>query len=107
MARPNNIVEKNRRAMMSQRSMAGKSGHRMDGSAFDRSDVSDGAGDRMGLKRRGTVNLVKNYMFSKIQNVHRQANQAGSETGGNDFNNLDASQPFSINMLRSRVNNQT
>lgn len=65
MARPNNIVERHRqrradrRLSINQRSMIGPNG-----SAFG-DDSQDGDGLR--LRRRGTVNLVKNVMLTKIQ----------------------------------------
>ena len=43
--------------------MHGRSGYRGEGSMIDDSNVSD---NNIALKRRGTVNLVKNFMFSKI-----------------------------------------
>ena len=64
MARPNNIVERHRRRSHRSNSMAGGRS-RVDGSAVDDSQLSDGQRQAV-FKRRGTVNLVKNFMFSKI-----------------------------------------
>ena len=66
MSRPNNIIDKYRRNNRSY-SIAGKSGHhRAEGSMQDDSMLSDGA-NALRMKRRGTVNLIKNFMVSKIQ----------------------------------------
>lgn len=64
MSRPNNIVDRHRRGTRS--SIAGRSGYRAnEGSIHDDSNLSDGA-NAIRNKRRGTVNLVKNFMYSKI-----------------------------------------
>ena len=68
MARPNNIIEQNRRRNRSM-SIAGRSigAGRAEGSLVDDSRMSDADGvNNINFKRRGTVNLVKNFMFSKI-----------------------------------------
>ena len=65
MSRPNNIVDKHRRNR--NYTIDGKSGYNRnaDGSMQDDSQFSDGA-NAIRNKRRGTVNLVKNFMVSKI-----------------------------------------
>jgi len=67
MARPNNIVDRNRQKGRGDRSnsLYVRSGYRAEGSIQDGSGISDGNRQSV-LKRRGTVNLVKNFMFSKI-----------------------------------------
>jgi hypothetical protein len=66
MARPNNIVEKYRRNRSN--SMAGRSAlmMRAEGSYADESMDGEGRRGTVNMQRRGTVNLVKNFMFSKI-----------------------------------------
>ena len=64
--RPNNIVDCNRlKSNNRSSSQVGKSAMRANGSMQDDSQMSDAG--RNTLKRRGTVNLVKNFMVSKIQ----------------------------------------
>ena len=68
MARPNNIIDRARRDRRSrdQSGLGGKSGMRADGSVNDGSQLSGRGGKGPNLQRRGTVNLVKNFMFNKI-----------------------------------------
>ena len=66
MSRPNNIVEKyrqKRRQSLSYSQAGGR--NRADGSMADDSEMSGRAG--LNLKRRGTVNFMKNVMYTKIQ----------------------------------------
>lgn len=66
MSRPNNIVEKyrqKRRQSMSYSQAGGR--NRADGSMADESEMS-AAGRGFNLKRRGTVNFMKNVMYTKI-----------------------------------------
>ena len=62
MARPNNIIDR-RRNTRGDLSVERRSNFRADGSIAEESNRSD---RNLALKRRGTVNLVKNFMFSKI-----------------------------------------
>ena len=68
MARPNNIVERHRRRGSQNQSYSahGRSPARAEGSMMDDSNMSDDRRGNINFKRRGTVNLVKNFMFSKI-----------------------------------------
>ena len=66
MSRPNNIVEKyrqKRRQSMSYSQAGGR--NRADGSMAGDSEMSGRIG--LDLKRRGTVNFMKNVMYTKIQ----------------------------------------
>ena len=98
MARPNNIIDRNRRNTRGDNSVANRSNFRADGSFADGSNVSD---NNIALKRRGTVNLVKNFMFSKIQKAQASGFVDGSSMGDDrafDGSRLD-------NAKRSRTNN--
>lgn len=63
MGRPNNIVERHRQRRETRSSYVGSRHHRADGSQFDDDSQDE---ERKRMKRRGTVNLVKNFMFAKI-----------------------------------------
>lgn len=101
MARPNNIIERNRQKRRNT-SVAydhSKSNMRVNDGSIDGSIKGDGNG--LGLQRRGTVNLVKNFMFQKIQkaqqNFDGQSNFGGSGADGSN-RNID---------YKSRINNMS
>jgi len=73
---------------------------RADGSVAEDSQLSDG-GRGLNLKRRGTVNFMKNVMYTKIQ----RAQQSGFVDGSS----LDGQTPFDGTRFdhRSRVNNMS
>ena len=66
MSRPNNIVEKYRQKRRQSMSYSQAGRMRADGSVADDSEMDDGARGGLGLKRRGTVNFMKNVMYTKI-----------------------------------------
>jgi len=66
MARPNNIIDRHRKQRNTVNySGAGRSGLKLNENSMD-GDSSMQDDSRNRLKRRGTVNLVKNFMFQKI-----------------------------------------
>lgn len=104
MSRPNNIVDRYR-ARNRGYSITGKSGNaRAEGSMNDDSVLSDNAA-AIRFKRRGTVNLVKNFMVSKIQKVQQSGFMDGSSMQGDAAHLNDASNlRFG---MRSRINNMS
>ena len=100
MARPNNIVERHRNRSYS---MAGRSGMRAEGSVNDGS-MDDAAERDRRFKRRGTVNLVKNFMVSKIQ----RAQQSGFVDGNSmqDGTSMNANMGIGLRLnQQNRINN--
>ena len=79
MGRPNNIVERHRRRGSRSVSITGRShlGRAEGSQLLNESQDSD----RKRQQRRGTINLVKNFMFSKIQRA-QQSNIDGSMQDG-------------------------
>jgi len=65
MGRPNNIVERHRNRRGTLGSLRLNRQSRAEGSQLN-DDSQDEASINKRLQRRGTVNLVKNFMFSKI-----------------------------------------
>ena len=83
-------MERHRRRGSNNQSYSGfgRSPGRAEGSLVDDSNMSDDRRGTLNLKRRGTVNLVKNFMFSKIQKAQQSGFQDGSSlhSGGLDGN---------------------
>jgi len=97
LARPNNIIAK------AKRGPDGRSNSVFGGSARGGGEKSQLSyreyAKQPALMRRGTVNLVKNFMSAKIAKAHQASNADGSVGGGDFSDAMDKQSRNAINGL--------
>ena len=106
MARPNNIIDRHRKKGRNTVNFSiSKTQNRLNNDSMD-GDSSMAEDSKLRLQRRGTVNLVKNFMFQKIQKAQHSGMDQGLSYGIDGASGIDGSNR-NIDIQRSRMNNQS